>query len=322
MKKYLIFFILITVVGECILSVDAQIEAEPLHISIELTPETPYSQIILGETYFINVKVENHALRLREDDIIDPVNNSKFTGNIVMYIAFKVNKDGNNLIGNERQRYVVPLEAWEDNYNFILPPVGSFDAMTFSYMSNRGYDPQKVKIDEWITFNIDVKFYLWQYREDNGGIEYHLGELVGESHKKFYVVSNSKIYFVTSLITAMGEDILDANDMIRDMEDELGLILRTSLTNDQAKFEELTEFLEAGDYVSALYNYEEYQLNWKDDLANELKGHVATLVPLMANYTQQFEQLTQEYQTLQTEYRISLWLIRLRLQISIPDLQI
>ncbi|MGD2201090.1 MAG: hypothetical protein PVJ38_05620 [Candidatus Bathyarchaeota archaeon] len=301
-----VILLLILSLSFCVHPVKGQPEEGDLNVVIDFTPETNYSQMVFGENYTFDVRIENQALDLSVGDIVHPVLKAKFSGDIVIHTSFTVNQEGGLPVGTETVDYIIPLLAWEESNDIALPDVGESASIQYKHKCTTGYG-SGVNIDEWVTFNIDVQVYLWEYIEIRDEPDrYLLSEsTIGEAHLKFYVVNGDKMNYVASVLTAMGEDLLEAREAIRVAERDLDMDVGVSLTEYEAAFEAMSDHISAGDYVSAMTVYDEHQPTWKDRLISSLKVKVKELQPLegiLANYSAQFEELTLDLQTLQTEY--------------------
>jgi len=304
MKTPFLILLLVLGFGVCTVPVNAQVEEGPISVSIDFTPETNYSQMVYGESYLFDVRIENIDLDFRIGEVTDPVLKFRFSGNLVAYISFTVGKEGSYQMGGESLSYVIPLEAWEDSYDIALPDEGEANTLAFSYLSNRGYDA-RVMLDDWVTFTIDVHVYLWEYREIEDEVRYHLGALVGETSLKFYVTSAEKIEYIVTVFDHMSAEILEARQAVLDLESELGTIVDVDLTGYEAIYWEMGSLIGDRDYVSAMELYSEYEPTWKDELISGLKGEVEELKLLeeiVANFSIQFADLGEAYQELQGEY--------------------
>jgi len=304
MKTPFLILLLMLALGAGTATVNAQVEEAPIQVSIDFTPETNYSQMVFGESYLFDVRIENIDLDLRIGEVTDPVLKFRFSGNLVAYISFTVGKEGSYQMGGESLSYVIPLEAWEDSYDIFLPDVGEANTLAFSYLSNRGYDA-RVMLDDWVTFTIDVHVYLWEYREVEDEIRYHLGALVGETSLKFYVTSPEKIEYIVTVFNQMGAEIIEAREAEIDLEEEIGIPIDVDLTSYEDIYWEMGDLIGDRNYVSAMELYSEYKPTWRDDIIIGLKGKVEELQPLeeiVANYSTQFANLGEAYQELQGEY--------------------
>ena len=175
MKTPFLILLLVFALGVDTIPVRAQ-DDDPIKVMIAFIPKTNHSQMFFGENYFFDVGIENVDLDLRIGEITDPVLKFKFSGNLVVYVSFIVGKEGAYQMEGESLDYFIRLEEWEDSNEIPLPDIGDFNSLAFSYFSNRGYD-SRAMLDEWVTFSIDVRVHLWEYREVED--EIRLGRLFG-----------------------------------------------------------------------------------------------------------------------------------------------
>ena len=279
-----------------------QVPEGSVSLEIVTTPEPSFSQIEYGESYQFDVLVDNLNFDLEEDDFIDPRERDfRFSGNLILYISFTVNKEGTLQVGPSSRNYVTPLEEWETSYDIAMPEVGGSNTLPFQYSSTRGYN-SRVGLDEWVTFTVETQLYVEQYRESEGEKKYYLGELVGEQTLKFYVISRSKVDYVGDVLDAVDWDITRAKATIAGVEGQLGDSLAVDLRGLEALQTAMGAAIEEGDYVTAMALYEGYEPAWRDDLEEKLLAEAEdkqTLESALEDASDQLEELTQSFQTIE-----------------------
>ena len=279
-----------------------QVPEGSVSLDIVTTPEPVFNQIEYGESYQFDVSVDNLNFDIEEDEFIDSSEREfRFSGNLILYISFTVSKEGVLHVGPSSRSYVTPLEEWDTSYDIAMPEIGGSNTLPFQYSSTRGYD-SRVGVDEWVTFTVNTKLYVEQYRESEGEKRYYLGDLVGEKTLKFYVTSRSKVDYVGDVLDAVDWDITRAKAAIAEVEGQLGESLGIDLRGFEAMQTAMGTAIEEGDYVTAMALYEGYEPTWRDELEEKLLAEAEEKQALMSSLedaSDQLEELTQSFQTIE-----------------------
>jgi len=302
MKTRLLVLLMIISLGIAYAPVQGQVPEGSISLEVSFDPEPAFSQMIYGEIYDFHVVINNLNLDLDEGDTVHPILNTKFSGDLVVHVSFIVNLEGALPVGAERQEYITPMLAWKESNQVTLPSIGESDFLPYSYNASRmGYGTE-VDVDEWVTFNVDINVYLWQYMEIEGDTVYLLSDSpIGEAHLKFSIISNSKVAYVNDVFAAMNDELDAARDAISDVEDELGRALDIDLGDYEAAYAAMNSHIEDGDYASAMAVYEGYEPTWWDDIVTAMQGEVDAFGGLIEEYADQFEELSASYQELESQ---------------------
>ena len=302
MKTRLLILISLLSLGSITIMALGQVPESAVSLEIVTTPEPAFSQIEYGESYQFDVNVDNLNFGLEEDDYIDSsVREFRFSGNLILYISFTVSKEGVLHVGPSSRSYVTPLEEWETSYDIAMPEIGGSNTLPFQYSSTRGYD-SRVGVDEWVTFTVETKLYVEQYRESEGEKRYYLGELVGAQTLKYYVTSRSKVDYVGDVLDVVDWDLTRARATIAEVEGQLGASLGVDIRGFEALQSAMGDAIEEGDYVTAMALYEGYEPAWRDDLEEKLLAEAEekqTLESALEDASDQLEELTQNFQTIE-----------------------
>jgi hypothetical protein len=250
------------------------------------------------------VTINHLTLDLDAVDVVSTSPRTKFSGDIVIHVSFIVSKEGGLKVGAETQDFVRPLLGWEESNDVALPAVGSSESIEYSYRPTTEYGSgfDEISVDEWVTFKVDIKVYLWEYIEISGEPDrYLLSDSIGEAHLKYYVISGAKIAHVNDVFAAMNEELDAAKDTISDIEEELGMALEVDLSDYEAAYAAMNSHIEDGDYVSALAIYEGYEPTWWDAVVTAMQGEVDAFEGLIEEYADQFEELTASYAELESQ---------------------
>ena len=302
MKTRLLFLIALLSLGSLGVMALGQVPEDSVSLEIVTTPEPAFSQIEYGESYQLDLVVNNLNFDIEEDDFIDSDRIFRFSGNLMLYISFTVSKEGVLHVGPSSRSYVTDLEKGETNYDDIaMPEIGGSIALPFQYGNTRGYD-SRVGVDEWVTFTVNAQLYVKQYRESNGEKMPWLGELVGEQTLKFYVISPSKVNYVGDVLDAVDWDLTQVRAAIAEVEGQLGESLNVDLRGLEALQTAMGTAIEEGDYVTAMGLYEGYEPAWRDDLEEKLLAEAEekqTLESALEDASDQLGDLTQSFQTIE-----------------------
>jgi hypothetical protein len=302
MKSRSIILLLITTVFLSFSPVQGQVSSDAIDIDATFNPEPVFSQMIFGENYYFEVVISNLNLDLKEGDIVHTVLNTKFSGDLVVHVSFTVSKEGAIFVGTERQEYIIPLLGWEKSNQIILPSVGGYDILPYSFNAGLlGYG-EEVDIDEWVTFNIDINVYLWQYMEIDGEIVYLLSDYpIGEAHLKFYIISNNKMAYVNSVFRALNDEIEAAQDAMSVIKEDLGTEINVSLSDYETVYDTMNSLIESGNYFSALAIYDSYKPRWRNDIIVEMYSAIVSLEGQMSELTTRNEEIETDKQALIVE---------------------
>ena len=72
----------------------AQNGGEDLQIEVLVTPEPEHSQVVYGEVYVLDVKLTNHNLNIKKDEVVNPTEpHFRFSGNLILDVSFTVSKE-------------------------------------------------------------------------------------------------------------------------------------------------------------------------------------------------------------------------------------
>ena len=304
MKTRILVLLMIISLGIAFIPVQGQVPEGSLSLEVSFDPEPAFSQMAYNENYVFDVTVNNLNLDLDAGDVVSISPRKKFSGDILVHVSFIVSKEGGLVVGAETQDFVRPLLGWEESNDVALPAVDSSVSIDYSYRPTTEYGSgfDEISVDEWITFAIDIQVYLWEYIEISGEPNrYLLSESIGEAHLKYYVISDEKIDHVNDVFAAMKDELDEVRDIISDVEGELERELDIDLGDYEAAYEAMNAHIEDGDYVSAISVYEGYQPTWWDDVIAAMQGEVDALEGHIGDYSDQFEELTEDYQELQGE---------------------
>lgn len=299
MKSRLIILLLITTFFVVFSPVQGQVPSDAISLEVTFDPETAFSQMFYGQNYHFEVVINNLNLDLKQGDTVHPILKTKFSGDLVVHVSFLVSKEGALFVGTEKQDYIIPMLGWEKSNQVILPSIGQSDALPYSYDASRmGYGAE-VDLDEWVTFNIDINVYLWQYMEIGGEIVYLLSDFpIGEAHLKFYIISNNKVAYVNNVFRALNDEIEAAQDAISIIEKDLRTDINVDLSDYEAVYATMNSYIENGDYVSALAIYNSNQPTWRNDVIIEMYSAIVSLEGQNDESTTRNEELEAEKQVL------------------------
>jgi hypothetical protein len=303
MKSKIPISFLLLIIGVIVLPVSGQTEDNDINLTIEFFPEPVYNQMIYNEDYSFIIKVNNIGLELEPGDITDSSLRFRFNGTLFVSTSFIVSKEGKYEIGGETIDYSTPLSTGVINKDVSLPPVGTYRAIPFDYTADRGYG-KSVNIFEWITFEINVEVYLWEYRELEGSRLYHLGDRVSKAYTKFNIVSNQKIEYVNNIYEIMEAEIESAKVYINSTESQLNIDLGVDFSSYEEAYEAMGAHIIEGNYISAMETYSAYKPTWKEDMISNLVTEINAITILedsLTNCTSVLGTLTDEYQQLQKE---------------------
>jgi hypothetical protein len=279
-----------------------QVPESSVSLEITTTPEPAFSQIEYGESYQFDVSVRNLNFDIEEDEFIDPSEQEfRFSGNLILYISFTVNKEGVLPVGSSGRSYVQALEEWDTSYDIALPEIGSSSPLPFQYSSTRGYD-SRVGVDEWVTFTVDTQLYVEQYRESEGEKKYYLGDLMGEQTLKYYVISRSKIDYVGDVLDAVDWELTQARATIAGVEGQLGESLDVDLRGLETLQVVMGDAIEEGNYIKAMGLYDGFEPVWREDLEEKLLAEAEekqTMESALEDASDQLGELTQDFQTIE-----------------------
>ena len=304
MKTRLLVLLVIISLGIAFAPAQGQVPDGSISLEVSFDPEPAFSQMVYDENYVFEVTINNLNLDLDAGDIVSISPRTKFSGELVVHVSFIVSKEGGLNVGAETQDFVKPLLGWEESTEVALPAVGSSESIGYSYRPTTEYGSgfDEISVDEWVTFNVDIKIYLWEYIEITGEPDrYLLSDSIDEAHLKYYVISDAKIDHVNDVFAAMNDELDAATDAISDIEDELGRELDIDLGGYEAAYAAMNSHIENGDYVSAMAAYEGYQPTWWDDVVTAMQGEVDAFEALIEEYSDQFEELTANYQELESQ---------------------
>jgi len=311
MKTRILVLLMIISLGIAFALVQGQVPEGSISLEISFDPEPAFSQMVYNENYVFDVTINNLNLDLDAGDVVSTSPRTKFSGDIVVHVSFIVSKEGGLMVGAETQDFVRPLLGWEESNDVDLPAVGSSESIGYSYRPTTEYGGgfDEISVDEWVTFNVDIQIYLWEYIEISGEPDrYLLSDSIGEAHLKFHVISDDKIDHVNDVFAAMNDELDAARDAISDVEDELGRVLDIDLGDYEAAYAAMNSHIEDGDYISAISVYEGYEPTWWDDVVMAMQGEIDTLESLneakdteIEGYSDQFEELAAEYEALQSQ---------------------
>jgi hypothetical protein len=304
MKTRILVLLVIISLGIAFTPVQGQVPEGSISLDVSFDPEPAFSQMVYDDNYVFDVTINNLNLNLDAGDVVSMSPRIKFSGNIVVHVSFIVSKEGGLMVGTETQDFVRPLLGWEESNDVALPAVGSSDSIEYSYRPTTEYGSgfDEISVDEWVTFNVDIQIYLWEYIEIAGELDrYLLSDSIGEAHLKYYVISDEKIDYVNDVFAAMDDEIDAARDAISDVEGELGRDLDIDLGDYEAAYSAMNSHIEDGDYVSAASVYEGYEPTWWDDVVTAMQGEVEALEGLIEEYADQFEELAASYEELESQ---------------------
>jgi hypothetical protein len=298
--------LLIACIFITIAPVHAQNGGEDLQIKVLVTPEPERSQVVYGEIYVLDVKLTNHNLNIKKDEVVDPAEpHFRFSGNLILDVSFTVSKEVHYRLmgGLIRESYV--LEQWGETFDVVLPKVGDSSSRPFTYRFEIGYGGENADLDDWVTFEMGVRVHVEEYREIAGVRKYYLGELLDEAHVEFYGISDEKVGYAIDAANTLYKELTDARDAVSSIEAYLGEELDIDMTGYYATYNSMVDYIEQGDYVSAMDVFYGYEQGWKDDVIEALKLRVGGLKhteQLVEGLSRQFSELAIEYQTLLTAY--------------------
>ena len=304
MKTRLLVLLVIISLGIAFAPVQGQVPEGSISLEVSFDPEASFSQMVYDENYVFYVTINNLNLDLDAGDVVSTSPRTKFSGDIVVHVSFVVSKEGGLMVGAETQEFDRPLLGWEESNDVALPAVGSSESIGYSYRPTTEYGSgfDEISVDEWVTFNVDIQIYLWEYIEISGESDrYLLSDSIGEAHLKFYVISGAKIAHVNDVFAAMNDELDAAKDTISDIEEDLGRALEVDLGDYEAAYAAMNSHIEDGDYVSAMAVYEGYEPIWWDDVVTAMQGEVDTFEVLIEEYADQFEELTASYEELESQ---------------------
>jgi len=304
MKTRILVLLMILSLGIAFAPVQGQVPEGSISLEVSFDPEPSFSQMVYNENYVFDVTINNLNLDLDAGDVVSTSPRTKFSGDIVVHVSFIVSKEGGLKVGAETQEFVKPLLGWEESNDIALPAVGSSESIEYSYRPTTKYGRRldEISVDEWVTFNVDIQIYLWEYIEISGEPDrYLLSDAIDEAHLKYYVISNAKIDYVNDVFAAMNDELEAARDAISDVEGELGRALDIDLGDYEAAYAAMNSHIEEGDYVSAISAYEGYEPTWWDDVVTAMLGEVDAFEGLIEEYADQFEELSASYQELESQ---------------------
>jgi hypothetical protein len=280
MKTRVLVLLMIISLGIAFEPVQGQVPEGSISLEVSFDPEPDFNQMVYNENYVFDVTINNLNLDLDAGDVVSTSPRTKFSGDLVVHVSFIVSKEGGLKVGAETQYFVRPLLGWEESNDVALPAVGSSESIGYSYRPTteygRGFD--QISVDDWVTFNVEIQVYLWEYIEISGEPDrYLLSDSIGEAHLKFHVISDAKIEHVNDVFAAMDDELDAARDAISDVEDDLERELDIDLSDYEAAYAAMNSHIEDGDYVSAQAVYEGYEPTWWDDVVTTMQGEVDAL---------------------------------------------
>jgi len=302
MKTRILVLLVILSLGIAFAPVQGQVPEGSISLEVSFDPEPAFSQMSYNENYAIHIIINNLNLDLDAGDVVSTTPTTKFSGNIFVHVSFIVSKEGGLNVGAETQNFVKPLLGLEEGEDVSLPAVGSSESIDYQYRPTTKYGSRldEISVDEWVTFNVDIQVYLWEYLSAEPD-RYLLSDAIGEVHLKYYVISNAKIDYVNDVFSAMNDELDAARNAISDVEGELGRALDIDLGDYEAAYAAMNSHIEEGDYVSAISAYEGYEPTWGDDVVTAMLGEVDALEGLIEEYADQFEGLTASYEELESQ---------------------
>ncbi|MFP3950741.1 MAG: hypothetical protein ACLFVP_01135 [Candidatus Bathyarchaeia archaeon] len=298
-RKIGLFFILAVS-----LSIPTVMAENGLEMALRVDPEPVSSQITSGETYLFNISLTKSTSNpWGAGDSGEP-------GDIIVSLRINWWVKGSYRFGDSIRSYVHRLDEKEHNQTTSIPEYSEDVFITFNHTFSRDCFDFGVHPYETLEIQVEVASYVRDYNET---LETFVkGEELGRTSRVVYLLDDDKMEYVEGRLQDLQVELslleaLPASDTSLNEEDYLDIL------------EDMREYMEVGDYISALKVYQRYDGKERERLVPELildlnesltsasripqlESRIGRLERNVENLQSQIIQLQEQYHQKQEQY--------------------
>ncbi|MBN2335985.1 hypothetical protein JXL21_10545 [Candidatus Bathyarchaeota archaeon] len=264
-----------------------------LSVSLAVEPKPIFGQIRADETYEFNVTVTNDGLAIGPGEPTKGDQDILYTGNLIALVDLNWRGSGTYDFGSATTGYSTPpLDDVGYTGTISAPMNGSSEWSGLNHTFVRDAFDFGMKPFEKVEVSVKVKVYYEVYNQSDGPGSPYRGALAGEASTTLKLLDDDKIRYTEGKFTEMAAEITPL--------EELAEAEQLNVSRFMGYLSEMNRSLVAGDYFSALKNYQKYDEKYRAQMIGSLTADAASSY----GKTQTIKQLMQDYDFLNVSYSI------------------